>query len=63
MSQTEAQITSIELNRVLFKLQNAKTPEERLQLTKIAHWLKGKISEYQKPTKSSIKILQKQSVR
>ena len=49
MTQTEIQITTIELNRALFRLRHARTTGEKIQLEKTVKWLQGKIKQYSNP--------------
>ena len=48
MSKTEAQITTIELNRAIFRLRHARTTGEKILLEKTVKWLRNKIEEYKK---------------
>ena len=58
MSQTEVQITTIELNRALFRLRHARTTGEKIQLEKTVKWLRSKIKQYNSPSKPTIPIKQ-----
>lgn len=59
MSQTEAQITTIELNRALFRLRHARTLGEKIQLEKTVKWLRSKVDQYKQPSKPIIRTKEK----
>lgn len=61
MSRTEEAITAIEYNRARYRLANAKSENERIQMEAIVRWLGRKLDSYRRNNDTRVQTNEKEN--